>query len=177
MKNQGGCGSCAAFAAVGAAESSLLKAGATLSTLDLAEQWLVECKPKGANGCRGAGLSAYQKYMAKEDVLMHENDRPYIGKTTFQCPSGPYWSPGYKIIKAATAWKPSDEQIMVHVMEFGATAVGLYASDPGFGHYKSGVFDKCKYIVESYLPHWHCCASNFYSAAKLFLSFNITFCF
>ena len=144
VRNQGGCGSCAAFAAVGAAESSLLKAGAAASTLDLAEQWLVDCKPSSANGCNGASLTAYQNHMAKEGILMHENDRPYLGKTTFQCPAGPYWSPGYKITKAATAWNPSDEQIMKHVLEFGATAVALYASDPGFGHYKSGVFDKCK---------------------------------
>merc|ERR1711953_10535 len=41
VRNQGGCGSCAAFAAVGAAESSLLKAGAAAATLDLAEQWLL----------------------------------------------------------------------------------------------------------------------------------------
>merc|ERR1711993_134555 len=35
VRNQGGCGSCAAFAAVGAAESSLLKAGAAKASLDL----------------------------------------------------------------------------------------------------------------------------------------------
>ena len=144
MKNQGGCGSCAAFAAAGAAESSLLKAGAAAKTLDLAEQWLVDCKPSGANGCNGAQLHAYQNYMAKVGKVMHENDRPYKGSTKFQCPSGPYWTPGYKITKAPTAWRPSDEQIMAHVMEFGATAVALYASDSGFGHYKKGVFDTCK---------------------------------
>ena len=144
MRNQGGCGSCAAFAAVGAAESSLLKAGAAAATLDLAEQWLVDCKPEGANGCNGAQLPSYQRYMAAKDHLMHENDRPYQGKTEFQCPNGKYWSPGYKITKAPVAWRPSDEQIMKHVMEFGATAVALYASDKGFRNYKSGVFDKCK---------------------------------
>merc|ERR1712045_657849 len=143
VRNQGGCGSCAAFAAVGAAESSLLKAGAAAETLDLAEQWLVDCKPEGANGCNGAQLPSYQRYMAAKDHLMHENDRPYQGKTEFQCPNGKYCSPGYKITKAPVAWRPSDEQIMKHVMEFGATAVALYASDKGFGHYKTGVFDKC----------------------------------
>jgi len=143
VKNQGACGSCAAFAAVGAAESSLLKAGAAKASLDLSEQWLVDCKPANANGCNGASLSTYQQHMASTGNLMHENERPYKGSTTFQCPSGPYWSPGYKIVKAPTAWSPTDEQIMKHIMEFGATVVGLYASDSGFGHYKKGVFDKC----------------------------------
>ena len=143
VKNQGACGSCAAFAAVGAAESSLLKAGAAKASLDLSEQWLVDCKPANANGCNGASLSTYQQYMASTGNLMHENERPYKGSTTFQCPSGPYWSPGYKITKAPTAWRATDEQIMKHIMEFGATVVGLYASDSGFGHYKKGVFDKC----------------------------------
>merc|ERR1712088_368051 len=97
VKNQGACGSCAAFAAVGAAESSLLKAGAARASLDLSEQWLVDCKPANANGCNGASLSTYQQHMASTGNLMHENERPYKGSTTFQCPSGPYWSPGYKI--------------------------------------------------------------------------------
>jgi len=166
VRNQGGCGSCAAFAAVGAAESSLLKAGAAAATLDLAEQWLVDCKPDGCNGCNGASLHGYQEYMAKEGKLMHETGRPYLGKTEFQCPAGPYWSPGYKITKAPTQWDPSDDQIMAHVMEFGATAVALYASDPGFGHYKSGVFDTCNndkvnhavlivgWGTENNIPYW-----------------------
>merc|ERR1712203_1309459 len=76
------------------------------------------------------------------------------------------WSRGYKITKAPVAWRPSDEQIMKHVMEFGATAVALYASDKGFGHYKSGVFDKCNnnkvnhavlivgWGTEKNIPYW-----------------------
>ena len=144
VRNQGACGSCAAFAAVAAAESSLLKAGAAIELLDISEQWMVDCKPPGAKGCKGASLVAYHNYMAQKGKFMHENDHPYKGSTEFQCPSGPYWSPGYKIIENPTAWNPTDEQIMAHVMEFGATTVAVYASDPGFNHYKSGVFDTCK---------------------------------
>merc|ERR1712223_750127 len=107
VKHQMGCGSCTAFAAIAAAESSLLKAGADRSTLDLSEQWLLDCtpieKPWDNQGCGGAKFLTYPKYMSETGNLMHEKDRPYIADDTFQCPSGPYWSPGYKI-KAVTQW-------------------------------------------------------------------------
>ena len=46
-KNQGNCGSCAAFAATGLHETCMAKAGAPLKGLDLSEQYLVDC---GYNG-------------------------------------------------------------------------------------------------------------------------------
>ena len=46
-KNQGACGSCAAFAAHGVHEATMAKAGAKLDGLDLSEQYLVDC---GYNG-------------------------------------------------------------------------------------------------------------------------------
>ena len=42
-KNQGNCGSCAAFAATGLHETCMAKAGAPLKGLDLSEQYLVDC--------------------------------------------------------------------------------------------------------------------------------------
>ena len=141
-KNQYGCGSCAAFAAVGAVESSLLKAGAEPSTLDISEQWLLDCSGQGS--CAGASINAYQNWMVRDGNLVHEKDNPYKGRKKDQCPSVPYWSPGYKITMALTLWSTTDERIMTHIMEFGATVVGLYAKDPGFVHYKSGVFDECR---------------------------------
>ena len=42
-KNQGGCGSCAAFGEAGLFESVMLKAGAEMKGLDLSEQYLVDC--------------------------------------------------------------------------------------------------------------------------------------
>ena len=44
MKNQGSCGSCVAFATMGMAEASLIKAGAKKDGLDLSEQWLINCR-------------------------------------------------------------------------------------------------------------------------------------
>ena len=42
-KNQGNCGSCAAFASGGLHETCMAKAGASLNGLDLSEQYLVDC--------------------------------------------------------------------------------------------------------------------------------------
>ena len=66
-KNQGGCGSCAAFATAGAIETCFAKAGSKLSGLDLSEQQLVDCNygQNGAKGCHGAGLTTYGKFYSK----------------------------------------------------------------------------------------------------------------
>ena len=144
VKNQGGCGSCTAFATMGMAETSLIKAGAKKSGLDLSEQWIVDCKPNGAEGCNGAHIDSYADWMAEHGNLMHENAAPYEGKETGSCKAGPYWSPGYKFQKSIVEWWATDEEIMMQVMEHGAAVIGLYASDSGFGNYKSGIFDKCR---------------------------------
>jgi hypothetical protein len=57
-KNQGACGSCWAFANVGAMESHLLKAGYPLSLTDLSEQQLVSCDLISYGCCGGYGSAA-----------------------------------------------------------------------------------------------------------------------
>ena len=42
-KNQGNCGSCAAFAAHGLHETCMAKAGAPTAKLDLSEQYMIDC--------------------------------------------------------------------------------------------------------------------------------------
>ena len=66
-KNQGSCGSCAAFASAGAIETCFAKAGSKLSGLDLSEQQLVDCNygKNGAKGCNGAGLKTYGQFYSK----------------------------------------------------------------------------------------------------------------
>ena len=56
-KNQGSCGSCWAFANVGAIESHLLKAG-FFNSIDLSEQQLVSCDLTSSGCCGGYGSAA-----------------------------------------------------------------------------------------------------------------------
>ena len=67
VKSQGSCGSCAAFATVGAIEVCLKKAGSIvpLTDLDSSEQQLVDCAYgfQGANGCLGAQMHSYPNFV------------------------------------------------------------------------------------------------------------------
>ena len=50
-----------------------------MNILDLSEQWLLDCKPKGAKGCKGAGITSYNKYLAEKGKVMHESKHKYKG--------------------------------------------------------------------------------------------------
>ena len=62
VKNQGSCGSCWAFAAIGITESAhLIRTG---KTLDLSEQWLVSCT--GAGSCDGGWHESALDYLISQ---------------------------------------------------------------------------------------------------------------
>ena len=154
-KNQKSCGSCSAFAQIGMAETSLIKAGAKKEGMDLSEDWVINCRQDGSDVCDGAHISDYAQYMVKKGGLIHEKTSPYTtqkGSKTGPCVTKPYWSPGYKFVKTVVEWGPAgwgknqgptDEQIMMQVMEHGSSVIGVYAHGPVFS-YKSGVLDTCR---------------------------------
>lgn len=55
-KNQGRCGSCAAFAAVGAAESKLIIEGRYDQSIDLSENYILHCK--NIINCKGGPMDS-----------------------------------------------------------------------------------------------------------------------
>ncbi len=73
-KDQGSCGSCWAFAAVGMIEA--LYAKKTGNLVDLSEQQLVSCTPSPARGCDGAGVIEALKYI-RDHGLVTEVEYPY----------------------------------------------------------------------------------------------------
>jgi len=142
VKSQRSCGSCTAFATNAAAEAALIKAGADWGSMDLSEQWLLNCSPYGS-GCKGAWPVAYAKWLPTRGVLMHEKDYLYTNSANKDdCKDGPYWNPGYKIDNFLQGHDCTDKEIMMQIKEYGSVVMTV-RTEGGFKDYKSGVFDGC----------------------------------
>ena len=92
-KDQMSCGSCAAFAATGAHETCMLKAGARMNGLDLSEQMIVDCGYNGddMDGCEGAHSGSYGRVFASKlgGQSPHEATYPYLDtRPKLTCPKG-----------------------------------------------------------------------------------------
>ena len=121
----------------------MIKAGADYDSVDLSEQWVLDCS-KGDHQCKGVGTPRYAVFMKQQGVLMHEDDYPYTkAKNPKICPDGPYWSPGYKIDDFIWTSGPkvnTDESLMMKIMEHGSILMSVIVGK-GFGSFKSGVYD------------------------------------
>ncbi|OQR82187.1 cysteine protease family C01A, partial [Achlya hypogyna] len=81
VKNQGSCGSCWSFAAVGA--SAMAHCIATGQLLDLSEQQLVSCASSAGQGCQGGWPNRALEYIAQTGVCTAA-DFPYT-QSNSQC--------------------------------------------------------------------------------------------
>lgn len=84
VKNQGACGSCWAFASVGAMESHMLKMF-DFGPANLSEQQQVSCNTSMA-GCSGGSSSAIRYWEAKGPL--YENCFPYTASSSTPCAEG-----------------------------------------------------------------------------------------
>jgi hypothetical protein len=153
VKSQGTCGSCVAFASAALFETSMIKAGAKKSGLDLSEQYLIDCAygKNGARGCNGANPFSYPKWLAaKGGHLPHENSYKYIGKSRKNCKSAPkkLWNSGAKVSKTAVDWKCNETKLKSLIYAKGGVSITVYAAEKSFTNYKSGVYNKCKSVKE-----------------------------
>jgi C1A family cysteine protease len=137
-RDQGQCGSCWAFATVGAVEAALkLKKGVTV---DLAEQKLVDCAAdyyKDDGGCNGFYVSDTFDYVIAKSLPL-ESASPYSAKER-TCTS---FTKTTNTIKDFYRIEPNNEEALKEALvSIGPVAVCLHCSLDTFYNYKSGIWD------------------------------------
>jgi hypothetical protein len=141
IKDQGSCGSCWAFAAVGLLESMILKNNGT--TVDLSEQYMLSCNSWGW-GCDGG---FWPNDMLVDPGAALESCSPYTA-TEVPCASScatPYQIQSWAFVTADNV-VPDAALIKQAIYTYGAVQAGIYA-DRWFQSYTSGTFNKCKKSV------------------------------
>jgi len=134
VKNQGNCGSCWAFSAVGAIESAHAIATGTL--VALSEQQLVDCSGSyGNQGCNGGLMDYAFGYVIKKG-LCSEADYPYVAHSQTckdkQCTAAAHIT-GYKDVPT------KDEVSLVAAIAQQPVAVAIEADQSVFQLYSSGI--------------------------------------
>lgn len=138
VKNQGQCGSCWAFASVGALEGQERSRGATRNqTIELSEQNLVDCD-NSDYGCSGGLMANAFNFIQRQGGLEDEQSYPYeakFNKCRFNKSNVVFNDTGAAVLPSG------DEQKLKQVVaKFGPVAVAIDASSTLFRFYKTGVY-------------------------------------
>ncbi len=141
VRDQGNCGSCWDFAALGAFEGSyLIRNG---GSPDASEQQILECS--GAGSCGGGFYTGVWTFM--EGTAPHgaatEAARPYSAPTVLACDSS--LSRPYRVVTwgyvGANPQQPTVAEIKKALTTYGPLATTVLAAGGFFG-YSSGVYDE-----------------------------------
>ncbi len=145
IRNQGGCGSCWAFSAVGAVECAILINEGW--SVNLSEQWLVSCTNAGS--CSGGWPSAALGYMICGDNWFDpcgdcgpvpESEFPYVG---WDAPCGCPYSHPYTIENWGSAGNEHNlDRIKQAIYDHGPISVTVSVNG-AFQGYNNGVFNGC----------------------------------
>ncbi|OQR71494.1 cathepsin L-like [Tropilaelaps mercedesae] len=138
VKDQGQCGSCWAFSAVGSLEGQHYRSTGKL--VSLSEQNLVDCStPEGNMGCNGGYMDLAFEYIKKNKGINTEASYPYEGvegKCRFKADQVGATLKGYFNVKHG-----DEEALRQAVGTKGPVSVSIDASSMLFQFYRGGVYN------------------------------------
>jgi len=157
IRNQGACGSCAAFATMALVETCFKKATGKFG--DYSEQLLVDCGygyQNLNNGCKGAMPHGYAKWLVdQKPKLSSETDYPYtdannvawntmLTETDPKTCKKPYkpFSQGAVLNNYFVTGSGDEETLKRLVYEHGAVLTTIKAHS-GFANYRGGIYEGC----------------------------------
>eukprot|EP01132_Coremiostelium_polycephalum_P009136 gene9136-11194_t len=149
VKDQRGCGSCYAFAALAGLESYYLKKYKKI--IDLSEQQILDCNRGGkfANkGCREGSVNNVYSYLKKYGGVTSESIYPYHGKVekcSFDKSTAKVKISNFYMVKGR-----DENKLKKIVATKGPVAVGFQSNIPEFKNYGGGIFhsNKCKAEID-----------------------------
>lgn len=140
VKNQGQCGSCWAFSAVGALEGRAQLA--TDKLVSMAEQQFVDCDTESDQGCEGGFMDDAFKYAQQADICT-EQSYPYTGKEGSCSAAGCTVALAQGEV-AGFVDVDADEDALAEAVSQGPVSVAIDASGFRFQLYSGGVMSfKC----------------------------------
>ena len=132
VKNQGSCGSCWAFSAIGALESlHAIKKGTPV--VEYSEQELVDCDRTENMGCKGGDMDLAFEYVQKNGIST-EAEYPYEGR------DGKCRKKSKALqIDGCTAVAADDSDQLLEALNHGPVSVAVKANNRAFMYFRSGI--------------------------------------
>lgn len=154
IKNQGSCGACWAFSSTAVYESLILIRNGT--TLDLSEEYILECSNRSYSDCGGGRVSDAYSLMARAGIP-YESSYPYQATSSGSVTpntGGICSASGQVKLAGAVTYKILTNLSIPDMKSLVLTApyVALVYADSGFMAYTSGVYG-CATANDSLLNH------------------------
>jgi len=141
VKSQGGCGSCWAFAALGALESRIeIEEQAPDFDIDLSEQYLISC-PQNSGGCSGWHATNAYEFLLETGGIIPESCFPYRADDMIPCSDKcENWEEYLILILGYKTYRTSMNNIKNILVEDGPVYSSMVTFDD-FNNYNNGIYE------------------------------------